>query len=100
MKRITLFVPLLLASILGACASSLVYDPSLQLSHSPPAEGDVDAGVGLAYLLETRPDTGRPGDMGATFLLRGAFSEKVTLGIKHWVTFASFGQNKPYRSGL
>ena len=66
----TALLSLALVSLVGACAPSLVYDPSLQISHRPMEQSDVQGVIGASYLLETRPDAVRKnGDAGYTTIL-------------------------------
>lgn len=94
---------LLLASslIISGCATSLVYDPSLHLPARPMENAEVQAGAGIGYLLETRPDSAdQMGDMGASFLLRTQLSKSVGLRVGHWFTFSSLESDGNYRGGL
>ena len=101
MNRVLYVLVIAIACIAGACAPSLVYDPSLQLSHQPLAQGDVQGTVGVAYLLETRPiAVDRKGQAGPTIMLHGAFSPTVELGARYWMTFDSFHPDSSYRSGV
>src|SRR5687768_8834864 len=104
--RITLLI--LLALMLSSCAASLIYDPTLQLPSRSLEPSEVQAAAGAALLLETRPDTlGRVGVIGPTKLLRGAFSDRVTIGVKHWFVFSNYPRQSQseqeftfYRGGL
>lgn len=102
MKFTHVFLLLLTASlVLSGCATSLVYDPSLHLPARPMQNTEVQAGAGIGYLLETRPDSAdQMGDMGASFLLRTQVSKSVGFRVGHWFTFSSLESDGTYRGGL
>jgi hypothetical protein len=99
-------ITLLAATALSSCATSLVYDPTLQLPQRHLEPGEVQIGAGSVFMPETRPDAvSRAGSIGISTMGRAAVNERLTIGGKHWFTFVSDDpspQNSSleYRAGL
>ncbi len=87
MKRIagSFIVVVLLAAICGGCTSSLVYSPSVLLPARPLQKEQGELALGAGMLPETRPAAvDRSVVAGGDLLVRYAFSDRVTIGVKGW----------------
>ncbi|MBS1537315.1 MAG: hypothetical protein JST20_06165 [Bacteroidetes bacterium] len=78
-------------SLISGC-TSLVYSPSLQLPIQPLQKEQVQAGVGMVLLPETRPS---PAEQKTAFGVEGfvryGFSDKFSMQIRYWNDVHSAG---------
>lgn len=93
------FILLVAIAFLSSCSQSLVYSPSVNLSHKPLREKEIDVQAGLESLPESRPEKlgGEQTTTGFCAQVNYGFSNRFNLALKGWADLE--GRTFSIRSG-